>query len=327
MSTLTSSLQREFQLKSMLRLSITAGSVLFPIAIYHLLYNDLKIGAGALAISLGLFLGSWSCYKKTYNSIYTFILLIPFSTYYVAYQMSTVGISFSYWSYPTVLLFYFMLTERQAWVSNIVFVLVTVPLAWHFFEVREAARFAVTLLAVSAYAAVFLRVISKQNGELSQLAITDPLTGVYNRSLLEDSLDKALHQSGRTDTAFSLIGIDIDNFKQVNDELGHDTGDYILMRLGAFLKSFFRESDRVFRTGGEEFLVLVHNSDEVCCIDLAEKVRKEIEVLSFIPGRRITVSIGVAGLDSEKDWKVWMKRCDENLYQAKNSGRNKVVAV
>ncbi len=318
--------QTDFQLKSTFWLSVTAGSLILPFAIYHLTHQSWQIGMGALIVAIGLFIGTWSCYRKAYNSVYTFVLLTPISTVLVAYLTNTVGVSGSFWSYPTVLLFYFMMSERQAWISNLVFVVTMLPLAWGLLETHEAVRFSVTLILVSAYAAIFLRVISRLYRERCEQAITDALTGLYNRSLLKDSLVQAIHQTNRTDTAFTLISMDIDFFKEVNDELGHDMGDHVLVQLGAFLKDFFRESDRVFRTGGEEFLILVYNTNEASSIDIAERLRRDIENLTLIPGRSVTVSIGVAGPGSEKDWKLWMKTCDDNLYEAKNSGRNRVVA-
>jgi diguanylate cyclase (GGDEF)-like protein len=120
--------------------------------------------------------------------------------------------------------------------------------------------------------------------------------------------------------------MDIDLFKKINDELGHDIGDHVLVQLGRFLKSFFRETDKVFRTGGEEFLILVYNTNEENSANLAEKLRQAIENLSLVPDRKVTVSIGVSGINSEKDWKLWMKDCDNNLYEAKDNGRNRVVA-
>jgi diguanylate cyclase (GGDEF)-like protein len=326
MNTLTSPHQIDFQLKSTFWLSVVAGSLTLPIGIYHLTQQNLYTAAGAMIVSLGLFLAAWHCHRKTYKSVYIFVLLVPFSTLYVAYLINTIGISATYWCYPTVLLFYFVMSERQAWVSNILFVLVTLPLAWHLLQTHEALRLSVTLILVSAYAAVFLRVISRQYSELSEQAITDKLTGLYNRLLLQDSLEQAIHQASRTNITSTLIIMDIDYFKKINDELGHDIGDHVLMQLGAFLKDFFRESDKVFRVGGEEFLILVYNTDEANSIDIAEKLRSGIENLSLIPGPTVTVSIGVAGLGSGKDWEQWMKACDKNLYKAKNSGRNRVVA-
>ncbi|MCJ8321924.1 MAG: GGDEF domain-containing protein [Colwellia sp.] len=318
--------QTDFQLKSTLWLFSAAGSLILPFAIYDLIHQKLQIGIGALIIAFALFFGSWCCYRKTYKPVYTFVLLSPFCTLYLLYLTNTVGISGTYWCYPTILLFYFVISERQAWISNIILIVGILPLAWRLLEANEAARFSVTLILVSAYAAIFLRIISKLYSERCQQANTDPLTGLYNRALLQDSLVQAIHQTDRTDTAFTLISMDIDFFKKINDELGHDIGDHVLVQLGAFLKKFFRETDKVFRIGGEEFLILVCNSNEANSVDIAERLRRDIENLSLIPGRMVTVSIGVAASDSEKDWKHWMKTCDKNLYQAKNSGRNKVVA-
>ncbi|MCU7795813.1 MAG: GGDEF domain-containing protein [Candidatus Thiodiazotropha sp. (ex Myrtea spinifera)] len=178
---------------------------------------------------------------------------------------------------------------------------------------------------VSAYSAIFLHIIARQYSELHKQAITDKLTGLYNRTLLKDSLDQAIHQANRTNTAFTLIIMDIDHFKKINDELGHEIGDHVLKQLGVFLKDFLRDSDKAFRIGGEEFLILLYNTDEANSINMVEKIRNGIEKLSLIPGRTVTVSIGVAGLSSVRDWKHWMKTCDKNLYEAKNSGRNRVV--
>ncbi|MCP5417540.1 MAG: GGDEF domain-containing protein [Chromatiaceae bacterium] len=326
MNTSTPPHEIDFQLKSTFWLSVTAGSLILPFSIYHLSHQNIQTGVGAMIISLSLFFAAWHSHRKTYNSVYIFLLLTPFSTLYVAHLMSTVGISATYWCYPTVLLFYFIMSERQAWISNIFYVLINLPLAWYLFETHEAFRLSVTLILVSAYATIFLHVITRQYHELGQQAITDKLTGLYNRLLLQDSLEQAIHQTSRTNTAYTLIVMDIDHFKQINDELGHDVGDHVLMQLGAFLKDFFRSSDKVFRIGGEEFLILVYNTDETKSIDIAEKLRRGVENLSLIPDRTVTVSIGIAGLGSGKDWKQWMKACDKNLYEAKNGGRNRVVA-
>jgi diguanylate cyclase (GGDEF)-like protein len=218
-----------------------------------------------------------------------------------------------------------MMSERQAWISNIIFALVNVSLVWYLFEPHEAIRFTVTFSLLSAYSAIFLHIVAKQYRDQQKIAITDSLTGLYNRTLLTDSLEKAIHQASRTNTAYTLLIMDVDHFKKINDELGHDIGDQVLIELGTFLKNFLRDSDKVFRIGGEEFLVLLYNTDEENGIDTAEKIRKGIENLSSIPGRTVTVSIGMAELGSITDWKEWMKACDLNLYEAKNNGRNRVV--
>ncbi|MCG7985516.1 MAG: GGDEF domain-containing protein [Candidatus Thiodiazotropha lotti] len=326
MDDLDSRHQTDFHLKSTFWLSVTAGILVLPFAFYHLTYQHGGIGIGAVITSLSLYLVAWSCHRKTYKTIYTFIWLGPFTTLFVAYLTEKIGITGTYWCYSTVLLYYFMMSERQAWISNILFALVNVPLAWSLFETHEATRFSVTFALVSAYSAIFLHIIARQYSELHKQAITDKLTGLYNRTLLKDSLEQAIHQANRTNTAFTLIIMDIDHFKKINDELGHEIGDHVLKQLGVFLKDFLRESDKAFRIGGEEFLILLYNTDEANSINMVEKIRMGIEKLSLIPDRTVTVSIGVAGLSSVRDWKHWMKTCDKNLYEAKNSGRNRVVA-
>ncbi|MBT3031081.1 MAG: GGDEF domain-containing protein [Candidatus Thiodiazotropha sp. (ex Lucina pensylvanica)] len=325
MDDLNSRHQTEFHLKSTFWLSVTAATLILPFAFYHLTHQHVGIGIGAVITSLSLYLVAWSCHKKTYKTIYTFVWLTPFTTLFVAYLTNLLGITGTYWCYSTLILYYFMMSERQAWISNIIFALVNIPLVWHLFETHEAIRFTVTFSLVSAYSAIFLHIIAIQYSELQKMAITDKLTDVYNRTLLKDSLEQAIHQANRTNTAFTLIIMDVDHFKKINDELGHEIGDHVLMQLGAFLKDFLRDSDKIFRIGGEEFLILLYNTDEANSVDIAEKIRKGIENLSLIPDRTVTVSIGVAGLSSVTDWKQWMKTCDKNLYKAKNSGRNRVA--
>lgn len=325
MDDLNSRHQTEFHLKSTFWLSVTAATLILPFAFYHLTHQHVGIGIGAVITSLSLYLVAWSCHKKTYKTIYTFVWLTPFTTLFVAYLTNLLGITGTYWCYSTLILYYFMMSERQAWISNIIFALVNIPLVWHLFETHEAIRFTVTFSLVSAYSAIFLHIIAIQYSELQKMAITDKLTDVYNRTLLKDSLEQAIHQANRTNTAFTLIIMDVDHFKKINDELGHEIGDHVLMQLGAFLKDFLRDSDKIFRIGGEEFLILLYNTDEANSFDIAEKIRKGIENLSLIPDRTVTVSIGVAGLSSVTDWKQWMKTCDKNLYEAKNSGRNRVA--
>ncbi|MEW8042411.1 MAG: GGDEF domain-containing protein [Candidatus Thiodiazotropha endolucinida] len=317
--------QTDFHLKSTFWLSLTAATLILPFAFYHLTHQHVGIGIGAVITSLSLYLVAWSCHRKTYKTIYTFVWLTPFTTLFVAYLTNLLGITGTYWCYSTLILYYFMMSERQAWISNIIFALVNIPLVWHLFETHEAIRFSVTFSLVSAYSAIFLHIIAMQYSELQKMAITDKLTDVYNRTLLKDSLEQAIHQANRTNTPFTLIIMDVDHFKKINDELGHEIGDHVLMQLGVFLKDFLRDSDKIFRIGGEEFLILLYNTDEANSIDIAEKIRQGIENLSLIPDRTVTVSIGVAGLSSVRDWKQWMKTCDKNLYEAKHSGRNRVA--
>lgn len=225
-----------------------------------------------------------------------------------------------------MLALYFILPKKQAWIANIIFIVIIFPVAWNVLEQPVAARFTAVLLGTSFFAFLSMHEIYKQHYMLKEQAVTDTLTGLYNRSLLHSSLEHAIHQSVRTNTAMTLIMLDLDNFKEINDEYGHDVGDSVLESVGKFLKNSFRASDMVFRIGGEEFLALIHNTDESKGQDIAEKLRGEIEHLTLIPDHTVTVSIGVSGLQPDMGWREWMKLSDDNLYQAKSSGRNQVIA-
>ena len=209
---------------------------------------------------------------------------------------------------------------------NVIFILIIAPIAWHVLEQPQAIRFSAVLFGTSIFAFISMREITELHDLLKKQAVTDNLTGLYNRSLLQDSLTHAIHQNQRTGTPMALIMLDLDHFKIINDELGHEVGDFVLKSMGEFLKKHTRGSDMVFRVGGEEFLLLLYNTDERNSLDYAENLRKEIELLSLIPDRQVTSSIGIANLQPDSNWKEWMKHSDNNLYRAKSNGRNQVAA-
>jgi len=225
-----------------------------------------------------------------------------------------------------VIAIYFMLPERMAWVANGVLLTVIVPIAWTALDHPVALRVGVTLVVVSTFSAIFIRIITSQQRRLREQAITDALTGLRNRTLLRSTLEQALEQSHRSRTPMTLLALDLDHFKEVNDTLGHDAGDDVLRRVAAMLQARIRRADQVFRIGGEEFLVLLHGTGEDMGKQFAEELRCAIESLAIPSQQPITVSIGIANLRTSEDWKGWMKRADENLYRAKSEGRNRVIA-
>jgi diguanylate cyclase (GGDEF)-like protein len=236
------------------------------------------------------------------------------------------GVAGSYWAFLVAVAFYFILPEKLALVANVIFAATVIPVAWNVLEHPDAIRFSSVLLGISFFAFLSIHEITRQHFLLKEKATIDPLTGLYNRSLLQYALEHTIRQSHRTSTAISLIMLDIDNFKSINDEYGHNVGDSVLESLGKLIRSYFRGSDIVFRIGGEEFLVLVHNTNEIGTLEIAEKLRLKIEEFPLIPGRTITASIGVAGIQPGMGWEEWMKLCDERMYRAKSNGKNQVVA-
>lgn len=160
--------------------------------------------------------------------------------------------------------------------------------------------------------------------ELRRLANTDSLTGVYNRSKIEQILTIEVLRSKRYKHPLSIILADIDHFKTINDTFGHNVGDVVLTGLASLMKEHIREVDTVGRWGGEEFLIVCPETAAEGARKLAEKLRKKIEKHHFKDIGIKTVSLGVAELEKE-DWdEDVIKRADKNLYKAKRAGRNRV---
>lgn len=160
-------------------------------------------------------------------------------------------------------------------------------------------------------------------------AYKDPLTGVKNRAALDEALRRELGRARRYHSQLALIIVDIDHFKQVNDTWGHSTGDCLLKSLAATAEECIRRSDMLFRYGGEEFVVLLHNTDTNGAARLAERIRRRVEKLRDIcdQGVRMTVSAGVASVRPDDTENDLFERADQAMYQAKAAGRNRVVVA
>jgi diguanylate cyclase (GGDEF)-like protein/hemerythrin-like metal-binding protein len=160
--------------------------------------------------------------------------------------------------------------------------------------------------------------------ELDRLASTDKLTGAWNRRRLEEAILNEMDRLKRYDHPLSMLMIDIDFFKKVNDVHGHAVGDQVLEVLAAEIQSTYRATDSLTRWGGEEFVVLSPNTTLSSSTILAERLRERIAKMDFPVVKHITVSIGVAECMPGEPWEQWFKRADDALYQAKAFGRNQV---
>lgn len=160
--------------------------------------------------------------------------------------------------------------------------------------------------------------------ELSRLARIDALTGIPNRHSFNECLAHELASTNRYTTALSLLMFDIDNFKRVNDEDGHDSGDRLLCHVAEVVQPILRKSDMLARWGGDEFMVLLPHTQLQEASQLAERLRTRMEREGF-EGRTVTLSLGVTELKSGEIPRRFLKRVDQALYQAKHTGRNRVV--
>jgi diguanylate cyclase (GGDEF)-like protein/PAS domain S-box-containing protein len=168
-----------------------------------------------------------------------------------------------------------------------------------------------------------LRVI---NEKLEKTAAVDSLTGAYNRRKFDDELNFIITEREKHAMSFSLIFLDIDYFKKVNDLFGHKTGDSVLQDISELIRKNIRTTDTLFRWGGEEFMIILPETDLKNAIAIAEKIRSKIEGHSFGFTHKITISLGVGEYKPDEDTDQILMRLDDALMKAKAEGRNRVVA-
>jgi diguanylate cyclase (GGDEF)-like protein len=159
-------------------------------------------------------------------------------------------------------------------------------------------------------------------------AFRDPLTGVENRAALENRLPREIQLSQRHSTPASLLVLDVDRFKSINDSHGHHTGDLVLQRLVGVFQSLLRTTDLICRYGGDEFVIVLSNTDAAGALYAAERIRQKVENLRVQVGNVrlvLSISIGLTELRCDDDAMSIFERADAALLQAKQHGRNNVI--
>jgi len=181
-------------------------------------------------------------------------------------------------------------------------------------------------LILPAYTSIFaLRRWAEANQRL-RLAHSDPLTGLFNRRKAEELIQTEAARANRYGRPLSIILLDLDHFKQVNDRYGHPMGDMVLSVIAGVLQRSIRNSDALARWGGEEFIVIASETDLASASQLAERLRLAVEQTPLYAVSNITASFGVVELGATEDFLSVIERADLKMYGAKDAGRNQVVA-
>lgn len=170
-------------------------------------------------------------------------------------------------------------------------------------------------------------VIQKQTCTLRELTRRDVLTGLFNRRAIEEYLKEEMGRFARNGSPFSVVMLDVDHFKNVNDTYGHNAGDDVLVKLGAVVLKIIRTTDRFGRWGGEEFMLLLPETQSEDASVLAERIRKQVAETKHDNSTPVTLSLGVAEYKPDESLTMLLHRADSALYQAKEEGRNRVVVA
>jgi diguanylate cyclase (GGDEF)-like protein len=170
---------------------------------------------------------------------------------------------------------------------------------------------------------------ARRNAEaLARAAVTDPLSGLFNRRYFHERLEEELDRARRHDTTVALLMIDIDNFKRINDQFGHLAGDLVIRSVGEILKRSVRRFDLCARFGGEEFAIVMPGSGAESSASVGERIRQRIEAFragdADLADLRVTASIGMA-VSHGASVRDLIARADQALYEAKHAGKNRLV--
>ncbi|MGH1428794.1 MAG: GGDEF domain-containing protein [Arenicella sp.] len=312
--------------KMLMRLALVAIFIILPFAVYNFIFGNYILAVAVSTIVAIFTFNAWTISRhKRYYSGLTFWFLVPTIIFFLAVSIYIQGVPGLLWGYAAILGFYCMLPEKKAYIANSVLLLVILPIAWIYVDHYIAVRATATMLLVFIFSGIFVNLLNEQQRKLQEKAITDPLTTLFNRSVLEDTLKQAIEQNHRAQIPMTIAIFDLDHFKKVNDLHGHHIGDRVLQEVAKLLKDRCRKVDRIFRLGGEEFLVFLYNTGSTDAVHIAEELRARIENLDTLPDVKITASVGLASLREDESWQEWMNRSDQNQYEAKLRGRNRIV--
>ena len=316
----------KFIIKSTLMMTLLSGLTVAPFFFVNLYQQNIPLALLAVLFSCIQLFCAYRCYSNKYNTYIGLLSSIPMMFIGSALVLFELGVTGSYWPFLCVFGFYFTLQLKMARVANVVYLFVILPIAYYGLPFDVFVRFYPGLFGISLFLYICVNEIQNQHQTLTDMSITDSLTGLQNRTVLDVTLENAINLSKRENKSMTLLMIDIDNFKNINDSFGHPVGDEVLKCVSTLMKESFRKTDALFRVGGEEFLVLLRDSNRTNSVMVAERLRETIAKTELIREQKVTISVGVSELKSHTQWKDWLSDCDKRLYKAKELGKTRVVS-
>ena len=306
-------------------IALTALLVVTPFTVNNFVHLRFGLAVASLVVVLVLVLNAWGARARRCGPGTVLATVVPPTVVFLAISTASQGVIGVLWCFPAVLSFYCMLPQRMAWAANAALLAVELPVMAATVESAVALRGAATLFGVSLFAAIQTRIIDGQQAQLSERVVTDPLTGLLNRHALVPTLERAIGRAAAEGVPAAIALVDLDRFKRVNDEHGHEVGDIVLQGLGALLRSRMRPGDAAFRIGGDEFLVVLHGADRAEAERWAEDARRAVRADGLLAGHALTASVGHAALCEGEGRREWVRRADSALYRAKAGGRDRAV--
>lgn len=228
------------------------------------------------------------------------------------------------WGYVVLWVNFLLTTRRFALVANLILMSVLIIETSLFQSILEGVTYIVTALLVTTFAWIFAHRLSTYQNQLELLALQDPLTYTGNRRMMRRDLNAAIASHRRNGRPFTLVLIDLDYFKRINDQQGHEAGDEALQSFADAVRAAIRAEDGFYRFGGEEFVVLLEGDHTDDARQIVDRLHRKVSGRLAFGGEVLRFSAGVAMLQSGEDWPAWLSRADRALYRAKQNGRDRV---
>ena len=322
--TLNARLRADFRFAVMSLFGLCAVLAILPFAVYRFAVGDLLAGIVDSVIVLAIsapVIHAWRT-GRTHGPAIAQVVVISSA---VVVASEVLGRNGMLWAYCVLLANFFLVSPGVALAANVLVVIAIATLGGAFPAGQERVTFAVTATLVSLYAFVFGYRTDLQRRQLEALASHDPLTGAGNRRLLERELEDAVRQFQQRPRPTALAVIDLDHFKRINDLHGHEAGDRVLARFAELVRGHLRKLDRLYRMGGEEFVLLLPSTPPSGLGVVHDKLQQTLRVELRHGDTPVTVSIGAAPLHAGESWSDWLARADAALYRAKHAGRDRCI--
>jgi len=317
-------LQRNSQLGIIVLLGLTTAFTLALFATYRALHG--QWGAASIDASIVVLICGAVFYAiRTGNTAGPGAFMCTTNSLGCVVACYVIGPASLPWIYLVLMTNFFIAGPRQALAFNLLLTIVLLLLPHMFVLLIDRISAAVAAALVTLFAYLFGLRVSSDHQVLEDLASLDALTGLPNRRMMERALAEAVAQQRIGKRNHGLLIADIDHFKDVNDTHGHAAGDAAIADLAAILKFEMRKHDKVFRFGGEEFVMLLEVDSREDLRAAGERLRQAVRSALRGPGGRITISLGGAMVSGEERWQEWFSLADEALYRAKNNGRDSSV--
>jgi diguanylate cyclase (GGDEF)-like protein len=274
-------------------------------------------------IGVVVVLHAWLLLKRNYR------LLSPFMMFSVSIALYILAVSRGeqyalFWASAFTGAFYLLFERRQARYINAAWVILSGVLTATVFPLEPTANLIGSLATTGLFIEFLFVILNRNERHLEELAERDPLTNAYNRRKMMEDLEDAVTMRGRYQWPASIVIIDVDKFKLINDNFGHQEGDVVLKNLANRTTARLRTTDRFYRYGGEEFVAFLTSTDASQAALVANALCDLIRKNALSSKTPTTISCGIAEVRKGDTVNEWIGRCDAALYRAKSNGRDRV---